>query len=57
MPEVTAERDGSAIVASETREVSLSAREQGAGSKRPRHVEVEQEARGSSPKCRLIAPT
>ena len=54
--EVMAERGGSTAVPSETREVSLSTREQGAGSKWPYHDEVEQEAGCSSPKHHLIAP-
>jgi len=57
MPEVSVERDGSIAVPSKITEVIPSTWEQGAGSKRPRPDEVEQGARGSSPKCRLIAPT
>ena len=49
--EVLTERGGSATTPSEAREMSPSAREQGASSKRSRPDELEQESGGSSPKC------
>ena len=54
--EVPTERGGSTAVPSEIREVRPSAQEQGAGSKRSRLDELEQESGGSSPK-RSYHPT
>ena len=56
MPEAPTEGGGSAAVPSKAREMSPSAREQGAGSKRSCPDELEQEFGGSSPK-RSYHPT
>ena len=56
-PDLSAEAGGTTTAPQESRGVSPSTQEQGAGSKRPRPDEVDQRLRGSPPKhiCRPMA--